>query len=203
MKSEAFEDYKVTAAKLEEKTGIGTTYYNEADAGILAGIDENTLGQFDGNKVSLVEGRAGVQIAIHEYSHALIRAIRNVNSKLWESLKQEIDTSPNGKSVREYILETYPNHKRNLELAGIITENAYDEMVVTLLEAYADRRLSAETDFGILKSYIKEKGNRLHDLIRNDVFVEKLNDLNISDLADIITLGKGKINIKDFLESIE
>ena len=127
----------------------------------------------------------GIEVAFHEYYHTLVYAIEKNNPKLWENLKKEVQ---NDQELIQRIINCNYN------------KDDFKELITTKLGILSRERLSIDSNIKIVKTCLKNlKGYT--KLLKKDIPLENIpENLTISQLADFIILGKGKIDLSKYYD---
>jgi hypothetical protein len=179
---------------LAENTGIDFEFISEADANLITKDSRNPYqGQsafYFNNKVYFVGSKLSMSTALHEYSHPLVRSIKNENPSLFDRLYNNLISTREGSQLLRETLDEYPEE---LHAEDIIKE----EVIVKALTIAAENNLSGVPEnFGnVIDKILFHIKQLLRKIFGKNISVSKLNsNTTIDELSKILTGSKIKLS---------
>lgn len=192
VKKEASQAYAIESIRkmtdiFSDATGVEYEIIDEPTAKDLTKESSNPwngeVAFFFNGKVYFITDKLTSQIAFHEFSHPVIKALVKSNKELADALFNQLMDTVDGKSLLQHILDINPNLSNNRE--GLI-----EEVLVSAMTDIYERKESTPE----YQSFIKELLYRIKSFIRKlfgtNADVSKL-DINttLEDLVDMLSKG--------------
>lgn len=176
-------DYKIVSSE-EAKKIINKPSYNGKDP------------FFFNNKVYIIEGEFTLETPIHEFSHAFVRAIIKKNPTAFNNVMGEIMSTSEGTQIYEKVRKLYPE---DFNGNGSPNNKALEEIAVRAITEVAKKNINPETGgtfLAAVKRLFLQLKQALRDVFGKEIKVAELNEnTTLQELADMLTVGKGKLNL--------
>ena len=171
--------------RLKGQTGIQATFITEADA---AYIVQNAGAAYDGEasffnngQVYLVIGKVTPEKVLHEFAHAIVRAVAAENPTLFVSLYNELASTAEGQEIIQDIRNLYPTMEFKDKLQFM------EEAIVTAIGRKSANKITQARETDLFSKLVNKILYAIKQLLRK---IYKGNKITVENLDVTTTLDQ-------------